>query len=385
MARYFFYGTLCHPPLLARVLGRMPQLIPALLPGHEVRSTLADGGFPLLTSGGAGAPGVLVEDVTEAEAARLDYYEAGFAFQVHDVTVEAAGGLQQARVYQADAGRWQAGPPWRFADWAADWGEIATEAAGDFIAGMGRITPERALARYPMLLIRAASRLRARAASTPARLRRQASASDVTVSRRDLAYANYFAVEEYDLSHRLFSGAQSPVLDRAAFISGDAAVVLPYDPQRDMVLLIEQFRVGAFARGDANPWLLEPIAGRIDAGESPEAAARREATEEAGLTLRDLIAAPGYYPSPGAKSEYLYNFIGLADLTEDAARPGGLVDEGEDIRPHRIGFDALMDLLDSGEVDNGPLLVLALWLARLRPGLRAGTAPAAQGGAQAGG
>lgn len=370
MASYFFYGTLCHPPLLARVLGRMPDLTPALLPGHEVCRAGPDGAFPLLCPGGEGAPGLLVHSVSEAEAARLDYYEAGFAFHIREVMVEGAAGLRPARVYFPDPDTWQPGPVWRLAEWAAVWGDIATEAAGDFIAGLGHIPPEVALRRYPMMLVRAASRLRARAPK-PAHLRRTAAPSDVVVSRTKPAYARFFAVEEFDLSHRLFAGGISPVLDRAAFVSGDAAVVLPYDPVRDRVLLIEQFRVGPFARGDLNPWLLEPIAGRIDPLETPEAAARREAQEEAGLALSQMITAPSFYPSPGAKTEYVYCFIGLADLPEGVACLGGLADEGEDIRSHVISYDALMALVDSGEADNGPLLVLALWLSRLRAGLRA--------------
>ncbi|WP_415182671.1 NUDIX domain-containing protein [Phaeovulum sp.] len=379
MKSYFFYGTLRHAPLLVQVLGRLPRLTPATLPDHEVRAVGDDGTFPLLCPGGAGAMGLLVTDVSDAEAARLDYYEAGFAFHIREVLVNTVDGPHPARVYFGDPGAWQPAALWRLPDWVAHWGDIATEAAVDFMAGFGRIPPEVARWRYPMVLARAASRLRARA-EKPARLRRRAAPRDVTVQRTEPAYAHFFTVEEYDLSHRLFAGGYSPVLDRAAFVSCDASVVLPYDPVRDRVLVIEQFRVGAFARGDLNPWLIEPIAGRVDPLETPEAAARREAVEEAGLTVGRMYAAPSFYPSPGAKSEYIYCFIALADLPDSAAKPGGLADEGEDIRSHLISFEALMDLVTSGEADNGPLLVLALWLARKRAELRAGAVSQAIGG-----
>ncbi|MGB5870909.1 MAG: NUDIX domain-containing protein, partial [Albidovulum sp.] len=193
---------------------------------------------------------------------------------------------------------------------------------------------------------------------------------------RDLRhpYAAYFSVEEYALRYRRFDGEMSAELERAAFISGDAAIVLPYDPIRDRVMVIEQFRVGPYARGDANPWLIEAIAGRVDGGESPEEAARREAVEEAGLTLEKLIAGPDYYPSPGAKAEYLYSFVGIADLPDAAAGTGGLEDEDEDIRSHVIPFAQLMALIASGEVNNAPLIILAYWLDGQRPALRGGPA-----------
>jgi nudix-type nucleoside diphosphatase (YffH/AdpP family) len=172
------------------------------------------------------------------------------------------------------------------------------------------------------------------------------------------------------LCHKRFDGGETPLLNRAVFVSGDAATVLPYDLVRDRVMLIEQFRPGPLARGDTQPWLLEPIAGRIDAGETPAEAVRREAEEEAGLHLGALHSCGNYYPSPGAKTEYLYSFIGIADLPDEAAGLGGLPGEGEDIRSHVISFDALMALVGSGEAATGPLLISAWWLAANRDRLR---------------
>jgi len=157
---------------------------------------------------------------------------------------------------------------------------------------------------------------------------------------------------------------------RAAFVSGDAVTVLPYDPKRDRVLVIEQFRVGPFARGDGQPWLLEAITGRIDPGETPEEAGRREAMEEAGLVLQALLPVAQYYSSPGAKSEFLHSFVALCDLPDDAAGVFGVRGEAEDIRGHLIGLDALMALVASGEVNVGPLVLTALWLQHESPRLR---------------
>ncbi|MGD9918826.1 MAG: NUDIX domain-containing protein [Paenirhodobacter sp.] len=369
---YFFYGTLCHPPLLERVLGRLPALHPAMLAGHEAREACgADGaglGFPILVPGAGPLPGLLAE-ITAAEGERLAFYETGYHTAELRVT-DATGAERRAKTWLPEPGRWHAGAPWRLADWAAERGALATEAAAEFIALEGQLPAEAALARYPMIKVRAASRLRA-ANPAPARVRRSPAPGDVVVEALRTPYAKFFAVEDYTLRHRLFSGGMSAPLQRAAFVSGDATVVLPYDPVRDRVLLVEQFRTGPFARGDANPWSIEAVAGRVDPGETPEEAARREAAEEAGVTLSQLLPAPNFYPTPGAKSEYLYCFIGLADLPDGCAGFGGLEAEGEDIRAHLVGFDTLMELVESGEAENAPLVVLALWLAQKRASLRA--------------
>ncbi|MGB8623169.1 MAG: tellurium resistance protein, partial [Paracoccaceae bacterium] len=94
--------------------------------------------------------------------------------------------------------------------------------------------------------------------------------------------------------------------------------------------------------------------------------------EEAGLSFGALHAVHSYYSSPGAKSEYIYSFLGIADLPETAEGLGGAPDEGEDIRAHVIGWAQLMALMDSGEIENAPLVLSVLWLARHRERLRAG-------------
>ncbi len=201
-------------------------------------------------------------------------------------------------------------------------------------------------------------------------LRRATRPGDVQVAGHRAPYKGFFAVEEYDLRFRRFDGGMSDVVSRTAFVTGDAVTVLPYDAVRDRVLLIEQFRPAPFVRGDAECWSLEAIAGRVDAGETPEVAARREAVEEAGLVLGDLLFVAGYYPSPGAVAEYLYSYVALTDLPDGIAGVFGLEGEAEDIRGHLVGFDALMGVVASGEINNAPLVLTALWLARERGKLR---------------
>lgn len=371
MADFFFYGTLCHPAQLKTLLGRGVAAEPATLDGHSVWWA-AGQPFPFIRRDeGARAEGQLVRGLTEADAARLAFYEGGLGYSLQRLTVRTAEGPIAAEVWMPPSDGWAQGPAWNLDDWVRDWFPTANATLADAMALYGTRPAAEVMRRYPQMLVRGSSRVRA-AATGPATLRRRAGADDIRIAAFRQPYAHFFAVEEYDLSFRRFDAALSPVINRAAFVSGDAVTVLPYDPVRDRVLLVEQFRAGPLARGDANPWQIEAIAGRIDPGETPPAAARREAEEEAGLHLGALLHVADYYPSPGAKSEFLYSYVALTDLPDDAAGVFGVVEEAEDIRGHLVGFDRMMALVASGEIANAPLVLTALWLQRERPRLRAG-------------
>lgn len=186
-----------------------------------------------------------------------------------------------------------------------------------------------------------------------------------------LGYDSFFRVEDWQVRHRLHQGGWGAPAARATWVSGDAVVMLPWDVARDRVLVIDQFRLGPAVRGDRQCWLTETIAGRIDAGETPEQTARREAVEEAGLALGPLIAGPHHYPSPGTVAEYIYLFLAPCDLPDGMAGIGGEDAEGEDIRSHLIDRAEVTQMARDGMVRNGPLLTLLFWLAADLPGLRA--------------
>jgi ADP-ribose pyrophosphatase len=191
----------------------------------------------------------------------------------------------------------------------------------------------------------------------------------VDVLERRTAYDGYFKIIRYRLRHRLFSGGTSAEVLREVFERGHAAAVLPYDPVRDQVVLVEQFRVGAHAACDPEPWLIEPVAGIIEAGERPEDVAVREASEEAGLVITDLIPACAYYVSPGGASETCKVFIGRADVA-GAGGMHGLPDEGEDILVHVVSLDEALAWLAAGRLRVASTLVAVQWLALHRDEVR---------------
>ena len=192
----------------------------------------------------------------------------------------------------------------------------------------------------------------------------------IDILRRATAYAGFFALDEVALRHQRFDGTMSQPLDRSYLIGGDASLVLPYDPVRDRVLLVEQLRVGPMGRGDTEIWHLEPVAGRIDPGETPEAAALREAQEEAGLTLRRLEIVSKSYASPGDSTTYFHIFVGLADLPDTVTGIGGLETEAENIRSRLVSFDEFIAMAERQAIANTPLALLAYWLAHHRSRLR---------------
>lgn len=183
---------------------------------------------------------------------------------------------------------------------------------------------------------------------------------DVAVIDKCVAFQGYFRVDRYRLQHRLHEGGRSPDLVREVFERGHIGAVLPFDPVRDSVLLIEQFRPGAYAAG-WQPWLLECVAGIIEQGETPEEVVRREALEEAGCVVLDLIPVARFLSSPGASSETVQVYCGRVD-SEGVSGVHGLPEEGEDILVSVVSADAAFQMVKEGRILNAKTLIALQWL-----------------------
>lgn len=368
MADFFFYGTLCHRPLLELVLGRAlasGDLSPAHLPGHAV-TWVRGQGFPMIRAvPGGRADGVVLRDASPQDEARLRYYEGGFDYGLSDLRADTAEGEVAVRVFFPDDPGWTPGAPWSLDDWVRDWGALTLLAAAEAMGQFGVWSPDEMSARWSQMCRRAASRLRAAARSGPPPLPLEA----VEVAARDLTHMGFFRTERWRLRHPRFDGTMTAELDREVFLTSEAVVVLPYDPARDAVFLIEQFRPNVMAAGDPNPWVAEPVAGLMDPGETPEQTAHRETAEEAGLSLSALHPVGRAYSSTGSSTEFVHLFIGIAEFGARAGG-GGLASEGEDIRGLQVSFDTLMSDLGAGLVRDMPLIATAQWLALNRDKLR---------------
>lgn len=183
----------------------------------------------------------------------------------------------------------------------------------------------------------------------------------VEILRRESCFSGFYRLERLHLRHRQFSGEMGPLLSRELFVRHDAVCVLPFDPQRDEVVLIEQFRVGSMGKC-SNPWLLELVAGLIDKDEEPDQVARREAVEEAGLVLGELWPISRYFPSPGGSDELVHLYVGRCN-SEGAGGIHGLAEEGEDIRVHVLPFEEALQAVKDGRINNAASIIALQWLA----------------------
>jgi ADP-ribose pyrophosphatase len=187
-------------------------------------------------------------------------------------------------------------------------------------------------------------------------------ARDVEIVEQRVVYQGFSRLEIVRLRHRLFAGGMGVIIQRELLMKPEAVGVLIYDPKRDEVLMIEQFRVGALS--ESNPWQLEIVAGLVDSvdeDETLEAVVCREALEEAGVELRQVQKLMSYFMSPGGSNEKFTLFVAEADLS-NAGGLHGLPEEGEDIRVAVLKSDEAFQALMDGRVSNAPALIALQWL-----------------------
>ena len=188
---------------------------------------------------------------------------------------------------------------------------------------------------------------------------------------RETAYQGYFRIERYTVRHEKHDGTWSGEVVREVFQRGDAAGALLYDPDRDAVVLVEQFRLPAHVAG-RSAWQLEVVAGIIEEGETPEAVTLREIREESGLEVEAaLVPIHSFLPTPGGSTETMTLYCARVD-SASAGGVFGVADEHEDIRVVVLPFAEAMERARGGAIENGFTLLALWWLLANRERLRAG-------------
>ena len=189
-----------------------------------------------------------------------------------------------------------------------------------------------------------------------------------SVQKCEKLYDGFLGLNRYEVQHELFAGGTSPVIVRERIEGYRAASVLLYDPLLDAVVMIEQFRIGAIEDTEG-AWLLEIIGGLIEGDEAPEAVARREAREEAGCDVAELVPICDFWVSPGFSTERIHLFCGRVDASS-AGGIHGLDHEGEDIRVEVMPADEVVAELYGGRVNSTSAIVAVQWLMMNRESLK---------------
>ena len=186
--------------------------------------------------------------------------------------------------------------------------------------------------------------------------------------RHEVAFQGYFKVVRYFFRHSLHKGGMSGEISREVFERGQAGGVLMYDPQRDEVVMIRQFRAGAYAAGH-HAWVWEVVAGIIEENETAEQMIRRESVEEANLEVGELLPIASVMLTPGACSEACQVFLGRVDSSK-AGGVFGLAEEQEDILVKALSFADAYALVERNEIDNAVGVIALQWLALHRDEVR---------------
>lgn len=195
---------------------------------------------------------------------------------------------------------------------------------------------------------------------------------DVEILEQETLFQGFSRLIRTRLRHRLFNGQWSAPIERELFDRGHACAAVLYDPEHDLIGLVEQFRVGAL-QSEYGAWCLEVVAGLIDPGETPDQVIRREVYEEAGVKEVQLNFIASYYSTPGACNEKVYLYAALCDLSQGGGLHG-LDHEDEDIRLHVIPAEDVLSAMFNSRLNNSATIIGLQWLQQYRAGLLAAVA-----------
>lgn len=158
-----------------------------------------------------------------------------------------------------------------------------------------------------------------------------------------IAYEGFFQLRRLTVERDSYEGAASTTVVHEVLHRSDVVAALLLDPVADRVVMVEQFRGGALA-AELPPWIIDIVAGRIEPGQTPADAIRREILEESGLVVSALVPIGSYLTAPHLSSERVHLFCAQVDAARTAGTHGVRA-EGEDIRPVVMTRAEALDLL----------------------------------------
>jgi nudix-type nucleoside diphosphatase (YffH/AdpP family) len=188
---------------------------------------------------------------------------------------------------------------------------------------------------------------------------------DVVVRDVELLASGWHVLRRTTLDRRRNDG-QWVTEQRETYDRGNGATLLLYDAERRTVLLTRQFRYPVYVNGHRDGLLLETAAGLLD-DDAPEAAVRREAEEELGVSVGEVTHVFDVWMSPGSVTEQLYFFAAPYRPADRTGAGGGLEEEGEDIEVVELPFDEALDMIDDGRIADAKTVMLLQWAALRGP------------------
>jgi ADP-ribose pyrophosphatase len=178
------------------------------------------------------------------------------------------------------------------------------------------------------------------------------------INKKNL-YSGFFSLNKYEFIHEKHNGEWTSTVEREVFSGAHVSSLLPYDPIKKEIILIQQFRAGALSRYDEN-YLLEIVAGIVDEGENPEQTAIRECFEETGCEVKKIHPIQSYFPAPGSSESFYHIYLGEVQAF-DGERIKGIEKENEDILVKSFKIDEVRQMLKEKKIMNGLTLVALQW------------------------
>jgi ADP-ribose pyrophosphatase len=178
------------------------------------------------------------------------------------------------------------------------------------------------------------------------------------INKKNL-YSGFFSLNKYEFIHKKHDGEWTDKIEREIFEGVHVSSLLPYDPIKKEIILIQQFRAGTLSRYDEE-YLYEIVAGIIDEDEKPEETAIRECLEETGCEVKNILPIQAYFPSPGSSESYYNLYLGEINAF-DGERIRGLENENEDILVKSFKIEDVRIMLKEKKINNGLTLVALQW------------------------
>ena len=172
-------------------------------------------------------------------------------------------------------------------------------------------------------------------------------------------HSGFYKMNKYEIMYQKHDGTWTDNLEREIFGGANVSALLPYDPIKDEIILLQQFRTGVISRYD-DELLYEIVAGMIDENETPEESAKRECIEETGCIVKKIIPIQNYFPAPGSSESFYHVFLGEIDSI-DGKKIMGLKSENEDILVQSFKVKDVREMLINKVITNGVTLIALQW------------------------